>query len=150
MLQYDFEQSIGYWVISTARILERELNDELAPSGITYRQCQILGCLALDGQLSQSELAERMRIEPPTLVALLDRMEQEGWISRCCCPEDRRKKVVRPCPAAEPVWAKIVAAARRVRARATRGMSPSEVETLKRLLRKVQENLQQTAAARAS
>lgn len=148
MLNYEFEESIGYWICMTAHILQRELNDELAPQGITFRQFQVLGWLALCGGMSQTELAEKMNIEPPTLVGILDRMEREGWISRENCPDDRRRKIVQPQPKAEPVWSKMVASARRVRARATNGMDEHQIQTLMQLLGQVQENLSAESKAR--
>lgn len=142
MLQYDFDNSIGYWVTMAANAIRRAVNEELAPQAITYRQCQVLGWLALAGPLPQSELAERMGIEPPTLVGILDRMERDRWIRRKPCPTDGRKKLVHPTAAAGPVWSKIVAAARRVRKRATQGLSEIELAELKRMLERVQQNLQ--------
>jgi MarR family transcriptional regulator for hemolysin len=141
VLDYDFESSLGYWICRSAHEFERAMNAELEPTGITYRQCQVLGWLALEGELSQTELADKMRIEPPTLVGILDRMEREGWITRQGDPDDRRKKMIHVCSKAKPVWDKIVRCAKRVRSRAGRGLSPTEQRTLKRLLAKVRENL---------
>jgi MarR family transcriptional regulator for hemolysin len=146
VLSYDFEESIGYWLFVGAQAFQRALNEELAPHGITFRQSQVLGWLALEGELSQNELAAKMMIEPPTLVGILDRMERDGWISRVACPSDRRKKMVVPNRAAEKIWGKIVACAKRVRARAIQGLSDEEIETCKRLVRRVQENLNEPAA----
>ena len=61
MLEYDFENSVGYWLVRTAQACERAVSEELAPEGITYRQFQVLGWLVLEGDLAQNELAERMR-----------------------------------------------------------------------------------------
>ena len=47
MQPYDFENSVTYWVVPTAHALERALNEELTPHGITYSQCQVLAWLAL-------------------------------------------------------------------------------------------------------
>jgi MarR family transcriptional regulator for hemolysin len=142
VLEYDFTNSPGFWIMTAAHEYEQALNDELEPQGITYRQWQVLGFLALAGPLSQAELADRMRIEPPTLVGILDRMERDGWIRREPCLIDRRRKMIQPMEAAKPVWSQIVDCAKRVRARATHGMSATELATLRRLLDKVQINLQ--------
>jgi MarR family transcriptional regulator, transcriptional regulator for hemolysin len=141
MLDYDFENSVGFWVITAANDYQKAINDELAPQGITYRQSQVLGFLALEGPLPQHKLADHMRIEPPTLVGILDRMERDGWICRENDLGDKRRKLIRPQAAAKPVWNKVVAAAKRVRKRAARGLSSSELATLKRLLACVQQNL---------
>jgi len=142
-MQYDFEQSLGFWLTLTTQAYHRAVCDELAPHGITYRQTMVLGWLALEGELSQTALAHKMMIEPPTLVGILDRMERDGWITRHDCPTDRRKKIIRANPAAEPVWDKIVQCAARVRRRATDGLSERQLGTLRKLLGKVQSNLQQ-------
>jgi MarR family transcriptional regulator for hemolysin len=148
VLEYDFENSVGYWVCQTSHALQRAFNDELAPQGVTFRQAQVLGCLALEGHLSQTDLAERMRIEPPTLVGILDRMQRNGWIRRDGDKHDRRKKLIEATPAARPVWKKIVTTAHRVRSRATRGMTPAQLTQLKRLLNIVRTNLQEAAQQR--
>ena len=148
MLEHDFENSVGFWVCQASHALQRAFNEELAPQGVTYRQAQVLGCLALEGQLSQTDLAERMRIEPPTLVGILDRMERDGWIRRDGDKTDRRRKFIQPTTAAKPVWSKIVAAAKRVRTRASRGLSAAQLAQLKKLLGLVQGNLQEAAEQR--
>jgi MarR family transcriptional regulator for hemolysin len=140
-LHFNFEDSIGYWLTLTTQAYHRAVFDELEPHGITYRQSMVLGWLALEGELSQTELAAKMMVEPPTLVGILDRMERDGWISRHNCPCDRRKKLIRANPAAEPVWEKIVECAARVRAQATAGLSERQLATLKKLLLRVRHNL---------
>jgi len=148
VLEYDFENSVGYWICQASHGFQRAFNEELAPQGVTFRQAQVLGCLALEGRLSQTDLAERMRIEPPTLVGILDRMERDGWIRRGGDKADRRRKLIEVMPAARPAWTKIVTVAKRVRSRATRGMTSSQLSQLKKLLAIVQANLQEAAEQR--
>ena len=142
MLDYDFEQSIGYWMIGASSAYQKAVTEEIAPHGITFRQAQVLGFLALEREMSQAELAERMGIEPPTLVGILDRMERDGWIRRDACEGDKRKKLVRPLPEANPVWSKIIAAARHIRSRATAGLDETQIALLKDMLSVVRQNLE--------
>ena len=148
MLEYDFDESIGYWICMTARAFERAMNERLAPQGITYRQCQVLAWLALEGKMSPSDLAERMNIEPPTLVGILDRMELQGWVGREACTDDRRRKLIVPQPSVLPVWSKIIQCAKEVRAQASAGLDEHQLRTLKELLAIVQENLGAESRAR--
>jgi MarR family transcriptional regulator for hemolysin len=141
VLRHDFEQSIGYWLTLTTQAYHRAVMEELAPQGITYRQSMVLGWLALEGELSQTELAAKLMVEPPTLVGILDRMERDGWISRHGCPNDRRKNIIRVNPGAEPVWEKIIDCAKRARQRAVEGLSERQLESLQRLLQRVRRNL---------
>src|SRR5262245_2563881 len=124
-----------------SRAFERALNEELAPHGITLRQCQVLGWLAIDKELTQAQLADRLRVEPPTLVRILDRMERDGWIERRLTPDDRRKKHIRPTRKVKPVWERVLACIRSVRARATHGIDPAELQTARRVLATMHQNL---------
>jgi MarR family transcriptional regulator for hemolysin len=142
MLEYDFQNSIGYWLCMASHAYERAMNEELTTQGITFRQCQVLAWLAIEGEQSQNELAARMNIEPPTLVRVLDRMERDGLVSRTGDADDRRRKLIKPLPKAKPIWKKIIASAEIVRARAVRGLTKQEVTTLKKLLAKVRGNVQ--------
>jgi len=141
MADYDFEESLGYWLTVTTQALHRRLAEELAPDGITYRQTHVIGWLKLRGELSQADLARLMMIEPPTLVRILDRMEQAGWIRRTGDPTDRRRRIVQLAPKAEPIWDRIADRARALREAAAAGLTPAEVNQLKRLLRRVHANL---------
>ena len=141
MLQYDFEESLGYWIALTHQAYMRAFNERLAPFGISYRQAQVLGWLAVEGPLSQAELAARMLIEPPSLVGVLNRMEEAKLIARRACPDDARKNLIHPLRAADRIWERIADCGRDVREQAISGLTPREVETLRKLLRKVLQNV---------
>jgi MarR family transcriptional regulator for hemolysin len=81
--RYDFQKSLGYFVIPVAHALERALNEELTPLGVTVRQWQVIACLILREDACQADLARMLRVEAPTLKGILDRMERRGWIERC-------------------------------------------------------------------
>lgn len=141
MLQYDYQESVGYWITMAYNAYLDVFKESLDPYGITYRQAQILGWLAVRGPLSQAELAGLMMIEPPSLVGTLDRMEAIGLLERKSCPSDRRKNLVHALPAADGMWEQIAACGRTVRAKATQGLSQEEVATLRDLLERVRTNL---------
>jgi MarR family transcriptional regulator for hemolysin len=146
VLQFDFDESLGYWICATSHAFRRSLNTELVREGITYRQWEVLARIALQGELSQTELAECLGIEAPTLVGILDRMERDGWLERYCCPEDRRRNRIRATVKAEAVWARMVACAHRVREKARQGLSQEQLEQLRMICQRIRVNLEvQTA-----
>ena len=147
-LHYDFEASIGYYVVPAAHALERALNEELAPLGVTVRQWQVLAWLIRDPELTQAGLARRPHIEAPTLAGILHRMERDGWLKRVPCPEDKRCNRLVLQPAVEPLWKKMAACGRRVRRRAMRGMTPEQFEAVKDALTLVRENVDKTEVKR--
>jgi MarR family transcriptional regulator for hemolysin len=141
MLEHDFESSIGFWVFTAAHAMESAMNEALAPLGITGRQCQILACLAVHGEVTQNELAERLRVEPSSVVRMLDRMERDDWIERRVDPEDRRRRIVRPTERAEPIWRSIRDRMMPLRERGLRGIAPQDLALAQNVLRQMCENL---------
>lgn len=51
---------------------------------------RVLAELELQGPARVSELAQRERIAQPSMTALVQRLESEGWVSRSPDPEDGR------------------------------------------------------------
>ncbi len=146
-LEFNFNESLGYWIFATAHQLSLAMNEELQTQGITYRQWEVLAWIWYRGELSQSDLASCMGIEAPTLVGVLDRMERDGWIRRVPCQMDRRKKIIQVTERVEPVWAQMLACGLRVRERATRGLSKAEVLQLRDTLEKIRKNLMAESTA---
>ncbi|MGQ0634616.1 MAG: MarR family winged helix-turn-helix transcriptional regulator [Planctomycetaceae bacterium] len=149
VLQFDFEESLGYWICSTSHSLRRALDTELERQGITYRQWEVLCWIAVEGELSQAELADRMGIEAPTLVGILDRMERDGWLDRYGCPNDRRRKRIRATDKAEAVWSRMMECAHTVRNRAREGLSQAELDALRSICERIRGNLEQSQPAAA-
>ncbi|MFP4639936.1 MAG: MarR family winged helix-turn-helix transcriptional regulator [Guyparkeria sp.] len=85
--------------------LWRQLMDsELAHHGLSQAKWRTLAILSLypDG-LIQSELAEELGIEGPSLVAMIDRLSRDEWVERVQCGSDRRCKIIRLSDRALPL-----------------------------------------------
>jgi DNA-binding MarR family transcriptional regulator len=54
------------------------------------------------GELSMTELAERLDVSPPSASALVDRLVRKGYLARRHSEEDRRKVIVEVAPRALP------------------------------------------------
>ena len=141
MIEYNFEENVNYWVGLTAHAFKAALNRELADTGVTMRQVEVLACLALEGELAQVDIAEMLHVDPSTLVRVLDRMERDGWVVRHESPVDRRKKVIRATEKVSDTWARIVECGQRIQHRATRGLSDSRIQQLKDTLATIRHNL---------
>lgn len=100
--------------------------------------------------MRQVALAERMGIEPMTLVSFLDRLEKRGLIARETDPSDRRAKIVRVTPAARPLLTRIDAVAEALRREAVTGLSASEIEVVRSALERMRGNLAMTSEEAAA
>lgn len=139
--EYDVAQDIEYALSQTIRAYQQALNAELAPYGLTIQQSQVLGWLRKKGNLAQCQLASLLRIEPPTLVGMLERMERDGLILRIADRSDRRRKLICLNQCAEELGETGVECSARVCARAVQGLSPEEIDALRELLKRILENL---------
>lgn len=139
--EYDVAQDIGFALTHTTRAYQRALNAELAPYDVTIRQSQVLGWLRKKGDLSQCQLAGFLRIDPATLAGVLERMERDGLILRIADRSDRRRKLIRLTRHAEELGETVVECSARVCARAVQSLSPEEIDALRRLLKRILQNL---------
>ncbi|TME08271.1 MAG: hypothetical protein E6I65_12775, partial [Chloroflexi bacterium] len=67
------EDSLGYLLNRTARLMANELADRLRPAGVAIGQWAVLLFLWARDGLSQAELSRLVAIEPPTMVRTIDR-----------------------------------------------------------------------------
>src|SRR5918996_1540381 len=72
--------------------------EALAPLGLHVRQFGLLTVLATEGPRSQQELAEWVRMDRTTMVALVDSLEERGYVRRERNPEDRRAYLLQLTP----------------------------------------------------
>ena len=141
MAPFDFENSVGFWICSTAHILRKRLDVRLAEQGVTSRQWEVLAILAMHGEMPQRQLADALGIEAPALAGLVSRMERDGWLKRTPSEDDRRKMMISPAGRAEEVWGESVVYFRELRELVTRGVSQDDLDCLRRTCELIRNNL---------
>lgn len=87
--------------------------------------------------LIQSDLAERMGVQGPTLVRLLDALEAQHLVKRTEAAGDRRAKCVMIQPAGEAIIAEVDAVAAQMRDAVFAGVSDQDLATTMRVLDQV-------------
>jgi DNA-binding MarR family transcriptional regulator len=141
------EGYVGIALIRAQRAFRQIGERKLAKLGLRLGQEFILLQLAVQGELSQSGLAERLGVEPATISIMLGRMEKVGLVRRRVDRADAR--VTRVC--ATPKGRALVAPVRRLwRERERdllRGFSDEDKRTLGRLLTRVRANLESRRTA---
>lgn len=134
-------ESLGFHCNLTVKTFLRAWVGKLKGTGVSPAQFVALAQLIASGPLSQSELVDRLSITPATGVRLVDRMERDGWVVRKPDPKDGRIKLVAPTKRATDFWEKISKTGRAVLDQAYQGVTPAELETVKRVLKRVRRNL---------
>ena len=134
-------QPIGLAIASTAKALNRAFTDELARAGGTQHVWLILVALKQQRWRTQQEIAAAVGIEGPTLTHHLDRLEKARVIERARDPNDRRAVRVELTAAGEELFHELRTAAMAFDRRLRAGLSDEELETFRRVLARLRENV---------
>jgi len=92
---------LGY-LLKHAQVRLAELAEPLlAPHGVTGREIAVLLVLDSPSPLSQQDAASLLGIDRTTMVAMVDALEDKGFVHRRPAPTDRRRNLVELTPAGE-------------------------------------------------
>lgn len=143
-MNQDKGEGLGALINDLSRTWRMRLDQRLKPLGLSQVQWRVLLLLARERKtLVQRELAERIGIEGPTLVQLLDRMARRGWVVRRASAADRRCKTVHLTPKARDIVQKIRRITRAFRRELLAVIPPDELRhcrrTLQALLKRAEE-----------
>jgi MarR family transcriptional regulator for hemolysin len=95
--------------------------------------------------LSQKDLAERVGVEPATLVRTIDGLEQQGLAVRRSCAHDRRVKYVHLTEKANPTVERIRAISDALREDLMDGLEADQIQASLGMLRRLRGNLDRAA-----
>ncbi|HEX6388481.1 MAG TPA: MarR family winged helix-turn-helix transcriptional regulator [Solirubrobacteraceae bacterium] len=111
----------------------------IAMEEMGLRPQQFAAMVVIDANpgMAQQDLVEATNIDPSTMVAMLDALEQSGLAERRPHPTDRRKRALHLTAKGERKLADARAAAKRVGGQTFGALEPAELAELHRLLRKL-------------
>ena len=79
----------------------RRLRQEVGEAGVSYAQYSVLTVLVREGPLTPGRLAERERVQPPTMTRTVNCLAELGLVTKTADPRDGRQVVVALTPAGE-------------------------------------------------
>lgn len=136
------KELFGIAIGDCARIWRNKVNERLRPLGLSQATWLTLWNLSWFPEgLGQAELAERLGIEGPTLVRLLDRLEKDGLVQRIASVDDRRRKVVVLTESARPLLAQVKKIIAELRMDVMEAIPDEQLAAGLQLLKLVQERL---------
>ncbi len=97
------EWPTGRLLSTASRLVEHAWLDALDELGLSHAGLVALHLLA-EESASQTQLAERARVETQTMSRTLDRLEREGFITRERDPRDGRRHIVSITPEGSQTW----------------------------------------------
>jgi MarR family transcriptional regulator for hemolysin len=141
MFREDLSRNYGFLLNDVARLLRNAYDRRVRSLGLTRSQWWVLNQLFRNPGLNQSELAEILEIERPTLGRLLDRLEAKGWVRREHDARDRRAWRVHLTEAVEPTLRTLRKVAAELMRDALAGLSAGERERFVDTLLAIKANL---------
>jgi MarR family transcriptional regulator for hemolysin len=109
---------------------------------MTLPRARVFFTLNKKDGINQRELAERLELETPTLVRILDAMEGQGFVERRVAGSDRRAKEIYITETGKVVAGEIDDIAVKVRAQVIAGIPENDLKTTLEVIRAMQANLQ--------
>lgn len=140
------EEYVIYAVIKAAKAHLRVAGAQLLEHGLQPGQDVLLGQLWRSDGLSQSEIIERLGVEPPTVTKAIGRLEKAGLVVRRRDPSDARVSRVYLTPRGKRLREPVHAIWAELEARSVAGLTAEEQRTLKELARKMRANLERGCA----
>ena len=146
MAKGPYQQTLGFILNDTARLLRKRFEQRARHLGLTRAQWQAIAYLARNEGIQQSALAEILEIEPITLGRTLDRLEAADLIERRRHAADRRVWLLYLKPKAHALMEDMFGIGDATRAEALAGVSEQDRATLTRILISMKANLAEACA----
>jgi len=142
MKKFEYENSMGYVIYSASKAFQKAFDLELRNKiGITLTQSKVIFALYMFSGLTQRELADKIGVETPSLVPIIDKMEEDGYVKRKLDPKDRRLKRIYTTPKTNALWDSMMECASQIRKVSLNKVSEQEVKSVLETIKRITENL---------
>ena len=139
--RFSADLHVGTALRETFRLFAKSVSSNVASLGLTLNMWFILRALWESDGLAQVDLAARLDVSPAAIVGILNALEELGLVERRLSSKDRRAYRIFLTSSGRGVRTKATSLALQVDARALRGLSVAEVETLLALMNRLRVNL---------
>jgi DNA-binding MarR family transcriptional regulator len=119
------------------------LQIRLAQHDVPFGHWTFLRILWESDGLTQRELSERAGVMEPTTFAAMKTMESLGYIERRQLPDNKKNMYVHLTPAGRALKKKLIPLAEETNQVSTQGISAADVQTTRRVLLAILQNLAQ-------
>ena len=140
-------KSVGWPLIHAARLHRARLSHKLTALGLFAGQEQVLQALTTTEALTITELADVLRVRPPTVSKMVTRLAMTGLTERHGGPTDARVVQVRLTAQGRQKAAAVSRIWEEVEGELLAGLSPKERKRLRKMLRKAAKNLAEITGA---
>lgn len=139
---FQLERHVFFWLTQAIGARDRELAQGLRDYGLRVPEWRALAALYARQRCTMSELADLATIDRTTLTRTIDRMEASGWLARFADEADLRITRLALTAAGRRMFERIWPEVQRLNDLALAGLSPSQIESLRKILGQMRANLE--------
>lgn len=139
---FQLERHVFFWLTQAIGARDRELAQGLRDYGLRVPEWRALAALYARRRCAMSELADLATIDRTTLTRTIDRMEASGWLARLADEADLRITRLELTAAGRRMFERIWPEVQRLNDLALAGLSPSQIESLRKILGQMRANLE--------
>lgn len=136
-------KGIGYLIKMINDKVKVKADADLSTYELTLSQSRVLTFLkSKDGQATQKEIEEFLEVSHPTVVGIVSRMEQRGYVTTWLDTKQQRSKMVRLTAKAQTIGEELVRMVQEQENTMLQGLTQEQVSELAKMLRVIYGNLE--------
>lgn len=135
-------ETLSYLLVRICRGHRTKMSELLSEVGLHPGQELVLACLWKEDGLSQTDLADRLGIQQPTLTKILQRIATKDLLKRQPCKQDSRVSYVYLTKRGKAYQEQTEAIWGQLEQQLTKGFSNEEKNVLGTLLAQMKENIE--------
>lgn len=136
------DRHIGYLfkIINDKMKISADAN--MKSHNLTFTQSRVLVFLyRCEGQATQKEIEENLEVSHPTVVGIVSRMEQNGYVTSWLDPQNKRNKIVKMTEKAFKINEKMDEEIEKQERKMFASLSQEEIDHLEKTLQTIYKNL---------
>lgn len=137
------ERDIGFLFKQINMMIKKGIDKDLMEYDLTTSQSRVLFFIYFRGKekTSMKDIEEHMKVTHPTVIGIVKRLEEKGFVTTSSDPEDRRVKLVTITQKTTKMIKKLDQGKRKMDERLLKGFTEQETKELRRMLSRIEDNL---------
>ena len=133
----EIDDIVGFHIRRAHGSVYRHFTETFADLGLTQKQVSVLWLVSDHPAIAQTELAQRLQLDRATVMAIVNRLQERGFLVRGASSTDRRMQTLHLSAPGEQALQAAKAAVREHETWLKSRFSTAEVRTLIALLRRI-------------
>lgn len=139
------ERDIGFLFKQINMQIKKGIDKNLMEYDLTTSQSRVLFFIHFRGEdkTSMKDIEEHMKVTHPTVIGIVKRLEEKGFVTTASDPEDRRVKLVAITQKTTKMIKKLEQGKRKMDEKLLKGFTEQETKELRRMLSLIEDNLRE-------